>query len=62
VAIASSSGQIGFLQQLIDNSAVLHEAIARLNYKRTGNLRAARASASTSRVRLNRAIGARLLT
>lgn len=33
VAIVSSSGQIGFLQQLTDNSAVLHEAIARLNYK-----------------------------
>lgn len=34
VAIVSSSGQIGFLQQLTDNSAVLHEAIARLNYKK----------------------------
>ena len=33
VAIVSSSGQVGFLQQLTDNSAVLHEAIARLNYK-----------------------------
>jgi len=33
VAIISSSGQIGFLQQLTDNSAVLHEAIARLAYK-----------------------------
>src|SRR6185295_11069107 len=33
-AIVSSSGQIGFLQQLTDNSAVLHEAIARLNYKK----------------------------
>lgn len=33
VAIVSSSGQIGFLQQLTDNSAVMHEAIARLNYK-----------------------------
>lgn len=32
-AIVSSSGQVGFLQQLTDNSAVLHEAIARLNYK-----------------------------
>lgn len=35
VAIVSSSGQIGFLQQLTDNSAVLHEAIARLNYKKS---------------------------
>ncbi|HYO91373.1 MAG TPA: VWA domain-containing protein, partial [Pyrinomonadaceae bacterium] len=34
VAIISTSGQIGFLQQLTDNEAVLHEAIARLNYKR----------------------------
>lgn len=34
VAIASTSGQIGFLQQLTDNADVLHEAIARLNYKR----------------------------
>ncbi|HEY0386265.1 MAG TPA: VWA domain-containing protein, partial [Pyrinomonadaceae bacterium] len=29
-----TSGQIGFLQQLTDNEAVLHEAVARLNYKR----------------------------
>lgn len=34
VAIVSTSGQIGFLQQLTDNEAVLHEAIERLNYKR----------------------------
>jgi VWFA-related protein len=34
VAIVSTSGQIGFLQQLTDNEAVLHEAIARLGYKR----------------------------
>lgn len=33
VAIVSSSGQIGFLQQLTDNPAVLHAAIARLNNK-----------------------------
>jgi hypothetical protein len=33
VAIVSTSGQIGFLQQLTDNSAVLHAAIARLNNK-----------------------------
>lgn len=34
VAIVSTSGQIGFLQQLTNNDAVLHEAIERLNYKR----------------------------
>ena len=34
IAIVSTSGQIGFLQQLTDNDAVLHEAIERLNYKR----------------------------
>jgi VWFA-related protein len=34
VAIISSSGQIGFLQQLTDNKAVLREAIDRLHYKR----------------------------
>lgn len=33
VAIVSTSGQIGFLQQLTDNPSVLHAAIARLNYK-----------------------------
>ena len=33
VAIVSSSGQIGFLQQLTDNPAVLHAAIDRLNNK-----------------------------
>jgi VWFA-related protein len=33
VAILSTSGQIGFLQQLTDNKAVLHEAIKRLKYK-----------------------------
>jgi VWFA-related protein len=33
VAIVSTSGQIGFLQQLTDNKAVLREAINRLNYK-----------------------------
>src|SRR6185369_15491708 len=31
VAVVSTSGQIGFLQQLTDNKAVLREAIARLN-------------------------------
>ena len=34
VAIVSTSGQIGFLQQLTDNETVLHEAISRLSYKR----------------------------
>ena len=34
VAIVSTSGQVGFLQQLTDNRAVLHAAIARLGYKR----------------------------
>lgn len=33
VAIVSTSGQIGFLQQLTDNQTVLREAISRLNYK-----------------------------
>jgi VWFA-related protein len=33
VAIVSSSGQIGFLQQLTDNQRVLHAAIKRLGYK-----------------------------
>jgi VWFA-related protein len=32
VAIASASGQIGFLQQLTDNKAVLRAALARLKY------------------------------
>ena len=33
VAVVSTSGQIGFLQQLTDNKAVLREAISRLNPK-----------------------------
>lgn len=33
VAIVSTSGQIGFLQQLTDNKVVLREAINRLDYK-----------------------------
>jgi VWFA-related protein len=33
VAIVSTSGQIGFLQQLTDNKSVLREAISRLNPK-----------------------------
>ncbi|HWT03543.1 MAG TPA: VWA domain-containing protein [Pyrinomonadaceae bacterium] len=35
VAIVSASGQIGFLQQLTDNPAVLRAAIARISDKRT---------------------------
>jgi VWFA-related protein len=34
MAVVSTSGQIGFLQQLTDNKAVLHEAVARLNNRR----------------------------
>jgi VWFA-related protein len=34
VAIVSTSGQIGFLQQLTDNPTVLRTAASRLNYKR----------------------------
>jgi VWFA-related protein len=33
VAIASSTGQIGFLQQFSDNKAVLRAAVARLNHR-----------------------------
>lgn len=33
VAITSSSGQIGFLQQFTDDKVVLREAVARLNYR-----------------------------
>jgi VWFA-related protein len=33
VAVVATSGQIGFLQQLTDNKAVLREAISRLNYR-----------------------------
>jgi len=33
VAIVSTTGQIGFLQQLTDNKAVLREAVSRLNSK-----------------------------
>ncbi|MEO7507798.1 MAG: VWA domain-containing protein [Pyrinomonadaceae bacterium] len=36
VAIASSSGQIGFLQQLTDNQTVLRTAVARLGYRKNG--------------------------
>jgi VWFA-related protein len=34
IAVVSTSGQIGFLQQLTDHPAVLRTAISRLNYKR----------------------------
>jgi VWFA-related protein len=33
VAVTSSSGQIGFLQQLTDNKIALRSAVARLNYR-----------------------------
>ena len=33
VAVVAASGQIGFLQQLTNNKAVLREAISRLNYR-----------------------------
>lgn len=33
VAVASASGQIGFLQQFTDNKAVLRAAVARLNHR-----------------------------
>jgi VWFA-related protein len=35
-AVVSASGQVGFLQQLTDNKAVLREAVGRLVYKLTG--------------------------
>ncbi|MGZ5434452.1 MAG: VWA domain-containing protein [Pyrinomonadaceae bacterium] len=38
VAVTSSSGQIGFLQQLTDNKVVLQAAVARLNYRGNSNL------------------------
>jgi VWFA-related protein len=34
VAVVSTSGQIGFLQQLTNNEVVIHRALERLNYKR----------------------------
>ncbi|HEX8846499.1 MAG TPA: VWA domain-containing protein [Pyrinomonadaceae bacterium] len=34
VAVVSTSGQVGFLQQLTNNQAVLREAVARLNNRR----------------------------
>ncbi|HYE14866.1 MAG TPA: VWA domain-containing protein, partial [Pyrinomonadaceae bacterium] len=38
VAIVSASGQVGFLQQLTDNPAVLRAAIGRLGYKKAGEV------------------------
>ena len=46
VAVVSTSGQIGFLQQLTDNKAVLLEAISRLNYKYNPETIASRVSIS----------------
>ena len=38
VAIVSTSGQIGFLQQLTDYKPMLHAAIERLNYKKNAEV------------------------
>lgn len=46
VAVVSTSGQIGFLQQLTDNKAVLREAISRLNYRYNPETTASRVSIS----------------
>ena len=46
VAIVSTSGQIGFLQQLTDNKAVLREAVSRLHYKSNPETIASRVSIS----------------
>ena len=46
VAVLSTSGQIGFLQQLTDNKAVLLEAISRLNSKYNPETIASRVSIS----------------
>ena len=46
VAIVSTSGQIGFLQQLTDNKAVLREAIRRLNFKYNPETTASKTSIS----------------
>ena len=46
VAVVSTSGQIGFLQQLTDKKAVLREAISRLNYKYNPETIASRVSLS----------------
>lgn len=44
--VVSTSGQIGFLQQLTDNKAVLLEAISRLNYKYNPETTASKVSIS----------------
>ncbi len=46
VAIVSTSGQIGFLQQLTDNKAVLRAAISRLNFKYNPETTASKVSIS----------------
>jgi VWFA-related protein len=46
LAIVSTSGQIGFLQQLTDEPEVLHEAIERLNNKRNPETYAGRTTIS----------------
>ncbi|HEX7999553.1 MAG TPA: VWA domain-containing protein [Pyrinomonadaceae bacterium] len=46
VAVVSASGQIGFLQQMTNNKAVLREAISRLEYKRNPEVNAGPASIS----------------
>ncbi len=46
VAVVSTSGQIGFLQQLTDNKAVLREAISRLNSKYNPEATASKVSIS----------------
>jgi VWFA-related protein len=46
VAVVSTSGQIGFLQQLTDNKAVLREAIGRLNSKYNPETTASKVSIS----------------
>ena len=46
VALVSTSGQIGFLQQLTNNKSVLREAVKRLEYKRNPEVNAGPASMS----------------
>jgi VWFA-related protein len=46
VAVVSTSGQVGFLQQLTDNKAVLREAINRLNSKYNPETTASKVSIS----------------
>ncbi|HEY3579629.1 MAG TPA: VWA domain-containing protein [Pyrinomonadaceae bacterium] len=48
VAVVSTSGQIGFLQQLTDNKAVLREAIRRLNPKYNPEATASKVTISES--------------